>query len=319
MARRLRGPGDSPLVQLLEDGVAKHSIVKHPLEPIYAGFAAFSDLKASACSFVPMNSNRVVNHEVVERRVVANLKSYKDLGSYLDFGEIALVVLRASPLREFFIMDGQHRIATMERLYARHRDVPLNFHFRVTVCASEKEAHEHLIHFQDCFPADPRAFFQTQAQTRLATAVVDALHHRYPGAFRDRVVHTARAGGGHTADPARPYLNDCIPQQGGQLTLVARRCTAADRPAFASLAVGRPRLRAAARLAAAFRQGCRHGGRPRASRRNERPAEHAAALRSGRARQRAHARHCRLGVCGLLPRLLPRGQAQLGHARTQAA
>jgi len=106
-------------------------------------------------------------------------------------------------------MDGQHRIATMERLYARHRDVPLNFHFRVTVCASEKEAHEHLIHFQDCFPADPRAFFETQQQTRLGTAVVDELHKRHPGVFKEPKL-SGRMGGGYTADPPRPYLNDYV-------------------------------------------------------------------------------------------------------------
>lgn len=197
-------------MKLLEDGVAAKTIVKHPQESVYAGFAVYHDLKSSDCQFVPMNSNRVINTEVVEMRVDANLKAYRDLGRYLDFGEISLLVLRTSPKRDFFVMDGQHRTATMEKLYSKHRDVPLVFHFRVVVVTTEAEAHEHLIHFQDCYPADPRAFFETQHQTKLAGEVVDELHRRWPGAFRERVKVRARMGGGHTSDPPRPYLNDYV-------------------------------------------------------------------------------------------------------------
>lgn len=204
-----RGPAASPLLGILADGVTAGEIVKHPSEEVYSGFGTFGQLKTSHCEFVAMNSNRVVNQEVVERRVAANLKSLKDLGKYLDFGELTLLVQRMHPGREFYIMDGQHRIATMNRLYDKHRDQALVFHFRIVVVATEAEAHEALMHFQDCFPADPRAFFATQGETKLATAVVDKLHERYPGAFKESKLGS-RMGGGHTADPQRPYLNDYI-------------------------------------------------------------------------------------------------------------
>eukprot|EP00316_Scyphosphaera_apsteinii_P014016 CAMPEP_0119334664 /NCGR_PEP_ID=MMETSP1333-20130426/87777_1 /TAXON_ID=418940 /ORGANISM="Scyphosphaera apsteinii, Strain RCC1455" /LENGTH=67 /DNA_ID=CAMNT_0007345011 /DNA_START=30 /DNA_END=230 /DNA_ORIENTATION=+ len=67
------------------------------------------------------------------------MKSYRNLDKYLDFGELTLLVLGNTATRDFFIMDGQHRIATMERLYEKNPAVPLHFHFRVVVCSTEKE------------------------------------------------------------------------------------------------------------------------------------------------------------------------------------
>jgi len=88
--------------------------------------------------------------------------------------------------------------------------VPLHFHFRVKVMASEDEAYDYLMHFQNCFPADARAFFKTQTQTQLATQVCDELHRRYGGAFKDRIAMRSRMGAGQTADPQRPFLNDYV-------------------------------------------------------------------------------------------------------------
>jgi hypothetical protein len=111
----------------------------------------------------------------------------------------------------FHIMDGQHRCRAMQELHKKHPNQALWFHFRVHVVANEKEAHDSLVHFQDQYPADPRAFLRSQRHTRFATEVVTQLNERYPRAFRNSEVKlSARQGGGQTPDPRRPFLNDYL-------------------------------------------------------------------------------------------------------------
>jgi hypothetical protein len=204
-------PCASPLVGILEDGFQNRTMLKHPREPVYCSFAKYGELASSQCKFEPMNSNRVVNEDVVDKRVRANRAHFRELGHYQDFGEIAVLVLRDDPSNTFHIMDGQHRCRAMQVLHEAHPQRELSFQFRVRVVANEREAHEALLHFQDQYPADPRSFLRTQKHTRLATSVVEKLHDSYRGAFRNAEVKlSSRQGGGHTPDPSRPFLNDYL-------------------------------------------------------------------------------------------------------------
>ena len=131
-----------------------------------------------------MNSNRAVNEDVVRHRVRANRDALARTGRYCDFGQIVMLIVRTSPARNFLVMDGQHRCVTMDRLYALDQASPILFQFRAKVVANEAEAYAELTHFQDCYPADPRAFYPTQRMTRLANAVVGRVKARWPGAFK---------------------------------------------------------------------------------------------------------------------------------------
>jgi hypothetical protein len=179
-------PCASPLVATLDAGVQRGTMLRHPnaTEPVYVSFANYGDLVSSSCAFVPMNSNRVINEAVVKKRVDENLMHYRRLDRYLDFGEISVLVRRDDPSMNFHIMDGQHRCRAMQELHKKHPNQALWFHFRVHVVANEKEAHDSLVHFQDQYPADPRAFLRSQRHTRFATEVVTQLNERYPRAFR---------------------------------------------------------------------------------------------------------------------------------------
>ena len=131
-----------PLVNLLEgDGIKTGKVVKLDVlhrtrglvSSTYTGFADFRDLERSTVEFRPMNSNRAVNPQVVEERVRSNELAFDRNGYYLEFGQITLLVLRYSPLREFLVMDGQHRCVTMKELCRRYPDRPINFQFRAKV------------------------------------------------------------------------------------------------------------------------------------------------------------------------------------------
>jgi len=197
----------SPLLAILEQGVREHSLVKSPDGSVYTGFANFRDLAASSCLFASMNSNRALNMDVVNERVLSNLERLKTTGSFYDFGQVHFLVINSDPTKTFHIMDGQHRCATMQQLLPYEN--PLNFQFRVKVVNSEEEAAEELAHFQNIYPTDGRSFFQTQQQTIVATAVLDRFKASAKAGLFRPVVLKSRVGQ-RTGDPDRPLLTDYI-------------------------------------------------------------------------------------------------------------
>mmetsp|Transcript_9044 Transcript_9044/g.26622 ORF Transcript_9044/g.26622 Transcript_9044/m.26622 type:complete len:381 (-) Transcript_9044:136-1278(-) len=199
-------PARSPLLTLLDRAVLGGKVVKDPSGQVYTGFACYRDLAGSQCAFVPMNSNRAINREVVQQRVQENIEAYDRSGQYLEFGQINLIIVSRDPSLDFLVMDGQHRCETMRDLNARFPERELWFQFRVKVVTSEPMAFEELRHFQRSYPTDPRSFFRSRAEARRATAVLLQLKVQHAGVFRCMVLSDRQ--GRVTGDPSRPYLND---------------------------------------------------------------------------------------------------------------
>eukprot|EP00421_Protoceratium_reticulatum_P044965 CAMPEP_0168432612 /NCGR_PEP_ID=MMETSP0228-20121227/38976_1 /TAXON_ID=133427 /ORGANISM="Protoceratium reticulatum, Strain CCCM 535 (=CCMP 1889)" /LENGTH=414 /DNA_ID=CAMNT_0008446735 /DNA_START=42 /DNA_END=1283 /DNA_ORIENTATION=- len=191
-------PARSPLLTLLDRAVLGGKVVKDPSGQVYTGFACYRDLAGSQCAFVPMNSNRAINREVVQQRVQENIEAYDRSGQYLEFGQINLIIVSRDPSLDFLVMDGQHRCETMRDLNARFPERELWFQFRVKVVTSEPMAFEELRHFQRSYPTDPRSFFRSRAEARRATAVLLQLKVHGP-------LGPARAGHGR---PFEALLND---------------------------------------------------------------------------------------------------------------
>lgn len=198
----------SPLVEVLGRAVAAGKVVRDPLGEVYTGFGIFSDLAASQCAFVPMNSNRAINMDVVAQRVQENIDAYERTGRYLEFGQINLIVVAPEATHDFLVMDGQHRCETMRELHRRFPARELCFQFRAKVVASEVAAFDELRHFQRAFPTDPRSFFRSRAEARAATGVLQRLKIAHAPAFREMVLADRR--GRSAGDPCRPYLNDSL-------------------------------------------------------------------------------------------------------------
>ena len=70
-----------------------------------ATFNYFSAIETGR--FLPMNSNRAINSEVISDRVRANLEEYEKNGKYCEFGQINLLIIESEPTMTFLIMDGQ--------------------------------------------------------------------------------------------------------------------------------------------------------------------------------------------------------------------
>merc|ERR1711957_383305 len=120
-------------------------------------------------------------------------------GRYLEFGQINLIVIAAEPSFEFLAMDGQHRCETMAELHRLFPDRALVFQFRVKVVDSEAKAFEELRHFQRSYPSDPRSFFRSRAEARVATAVLVQWKRRHAQAFKEIVLSDRQ--GRKTNDP----------------------------------------------------------------------------------------------------------------------
>lgn len=220
MARRKRDREDdredhplskSPIVPQLEEGVRQGHLVRRVLGPkvTYVGFTFWKSVVEGNTSFQSMASNRLVNNDVVNERIAVNEASLERCGVYMDFGTVILIVVNSDPLANYRIMDGQHRVRTMQELFRRRPGTDLPFSLQVSVVPDEAAAHAELMHFQVHHPADPRAFFGTQKEREAA----DALLARARGHFNHTSLwkeHSSGRFGTGRADPVRPYLSDYV-------------------------------------------------------------------------------------------------------------
>lgn len=73
----------------------------------------------------------------------------------------------------------------------------------------QEKAHQELLHFQNAYPSDPRAFFATKRNRDVATAVLSRLrsHFRCEGLW---VTATCSRVGKRQGDPNRPKLSDFV-------------------------------------------------------------------------------------------------------------
>ncbi len=55
----------------------------------------------------------------------------------------------------------------------------------------EAEAHQELLHFQNAYPSDPRAFFSTRRARQVGTSVLQRLRTKFPAQERVRVKHAS--------------------------------------------------------------------------------------------------------------------------------
>ncbi|CAK9051825.1 unnamed protein product [Durusdinium trenchii] len=155
-----------------------------------------------------MNSNRAINDDVVDARFRENLDELAEHGHFKDFGQINLLILLNDPRHIFYVMDGQHRCRVMDRLH-RHTGQDIKFQFRAKAVIDENEAHRELLHFQNAYPSDPRAFFSTKRGREVGTSVLQRLRTKF--AIPELWVSvTSFRPGKRTGDPNRPKLNDFI-------------------------------------------------------------------------------------------------------------
>ena len=200
----------SPLVRILDDALQAGTVVRsESAPPVYTGFAQYASLMKSGCAFLPMNTNRAINDDVVAERVLENEENYGKCGTYLEFGQINLIVIESYPKMEFFIMDGQHRVKTMDVLASKYPERPIFFQFRAKVLSDQQNARFELLHFQKSYPSDPRCFLENISQNRIAAILLARMKEAFPRCVFKPISVNVRYGK-RIGDPDRPYLNDSL-------------------------------------------------------------------------------------------------------------
>jgi len=194
----------------------------------------------SAAKFEAMAANRCVSEEVVATRTAENCRLRAAGGGFVDFGLISLVVVRydaagersaqyvdatdpVSGLRTrnpiFYVLDGQHRLMTLNALMdpetwcglpesARQLAVSdaeqIDFQISVKVVDTKAAANAALLRMQDCYAPDKRCFFSEDHEASVASAALDLAKLAWPRAFVRLDMH-AKA---NRLIPDRPMLDD---------------------------------------------------------------------------------------------------------------
>ena len=195
-------------VSIMEEGVASRLVVRDLDGRVYTGFLQWKNVLESNCRFESMSSNRAINDDVVEERVRHNLKELSRYGRFCEFGQINLLILLNSTTHNFYVMDGQHRVRVMEKLY-KETGKDIRFQFRAKAVSDDAEAHQELLHFQNSYPSDPRSFFSTKHARQVSTSVLMRLRTEFSSNELWVRVQTSRAGK-RCGDPNRPKLNDFL-------------------------------------------------------------------------------------------------------------
>mmetsp|Transcript_11584 Transcript_11584/g.16539 ORF Transcript_11584/g.16539 Transcript_11584/m.16539 type:complete len:386 (+) Transcript_11584:208-1365(+) len=203
----------SPILPVLDAGVAEKYLVHRQLgrTMTYVGFTEWKHMatavEGNSASFESMASNRLINQGVVLERIALNEESLKRCGTYMDFGTVIFIVVSCDPRAVYRIMDGQHRVRTMQELFRRRPETPLPFSLQVSVVPDEAAAHAELMHFQVHHPADPRAFFGNQKEREGADALLARARQHFEHVSLWKEHASGRFG---RADPVRPYLSDYV-------------------------------------------------------------------------------------------------------------
>mmetsp|Transcript_73353 Transcript_73353/g.122545 ORF Transcript_73353/g.122545 Transcript_73353/m.122545 type:complete len:559 (+) Transcript_73353:196-1872(+) len=206
---------------------------------VYTGFAKARVLKSDA-KFEAMTANRCVSSEVIATRTAENCRQRRAGSAYCDFGLISLVVVqysadggREAQFRDiadpatgqirrhpmFYVLDGQHRLSTMNALMDPETWVGLaadmrrrfaedaeqiDFQISVKVVNSHMEANRVLMQMQNCYVPDRRCFFSDDHEANVASGALELAKLAWPRAFVPLDVR----GKANKLVPDRPLLDD---------------------------------------------------------------------------------------------------------------
>ena len=136
--------------EILKTSVTNRSLIHIPDLDKYIGWI---DLRNFSFVFKTIGINRIINEDVVTKRVKENEDCYMATGKYYDFGNAELMIIRENNDNIFYIIDGQHRISTMQRLKLQYPDRKLIIGVSIYVKDTIDNAVSYLKHFQNQYPS----------------------------------------------------------------------------------------------------------------------------------------------------------------------
>jgi len=161
--------------------------------------------------FKPIGINRTINEDVINKRVKENEDSYLATQKYYDFGNAELVVIREYNDNILYIIDGQHRLGTMQNLKIKYPDRDLIISVSIYVKDTVEETVKYLKHFQNQYPSDDRLFSANQAERDQLDKVLALFSYEYPEVFLQydkHILNLISKKDKYYKEPNRPYLSN---------------------------------------------------------------------------------------------------------------
>lgn len=197
----------SNIEDILKENVGK-SLFHIPLLNKYVGWI---NLISFSFMFKPIGINRTINEDVINKRVKENEDSYLATQKYYDFGNAELVVIRECNDDILYIIDGQHRLGTMENLKIKYPDRDLIISVSIYVKDTIEETVKYLKHFQNQYPSDDRLFSANQEERNQLDKVLAIFKFEYPEVFSQydkHILNLINKKDKYYKEPNRPYLSN---------------------------------------------------------------------------------------------------------------
>lgn len=197
----------SNIENTLKENVGK-SLFHIPSLNKYVGWI---NLISFSFMFKPIGINRTINEDVINKRVKENEDSYLATQKYYDFGNAELVVIREYNDNILYIIDGQHRLGTMQNLKIKYPDRDLIISVSIYVKDTIQETVSYLKHFQNQYPSDDRLFSANQGERDQLDKVLAIFNYEYPEVFlqyNKHILNLISKKDKYYKEPNRPYLSN---------------------------------------------------------------------------------------------------------------
>ena len=196
--------------EILKTSVINRSLIHIPDLDKYIGWI---DIKDFSFIFKTIGINRIINEDVVTKRVRENEDIYIATGKYYDFGNAELMIIRENNDNIFYIIDGQHRISTMQRLKLQYPERKLIIGVSIYVKDTIDNAVSYLKHFQNQYPSDDRLFSANIIEREQLEKVLGIFRYLYPNAFKaydKHILKLINKEEKYYKEPNKPHLSDGI-------------------------------------------------------------------------------------------------------------
>jgi hypothetical protein len=174
-------------------------------------YVGWINLISFSFMFKPIGINRTINEDVINKRVKENEDSYLATQKYYDFGNAELVVIREYNDNILYIIDGQHRLGTMQNLKIKYPDRDLIISVSIYVKDTVEETVKYLKHFQNQYPSDDRLFSANQGERDQLDKVLAIFKFEYPEVFSQydkHILNLINKKDKYYKEPNRPYLSN---------------------------------------------------------------------------------------------------------------
>ena len=190
---------DPPILREIKLSSNNNNLIRIP-DIEYEKYIGYINCNNFELDFGNIEINRIINEDVVNNRVSENIKYYNKNKKFCDFGNAILSLNLDNPTK-LYIIDGQHRLKTLEKIkniirtdgqdQIKHnidneefKKISLNIAITIIVFKSTIECQKYLKHFQNQYHSDLRLFsFDEKYKREQLEKLINIFKEKYKERF----------------------------------------------------------------------------------------------------------------------------------------